>query len=136
GGQATAAKSGAASPTGTGNIRYMEAIGQVIVVQKDQTASGEKAVYDMATNSVTMSGTAGGDVSVTQGPNIVSGPRLVVHLDTGVSHFEGGRVKSLFVPSSNKPADSKPTPPGDAKTAPSQQKPRSNAGGNNTTGLY
>jgi lipopolysaccharide export system protein LptA len=143
GNQAPAAKSAGAAPTGTGNIRYMEAIGQVIVVQKDQTATGEKAVYDMKSNSVTLSTAAGGDVTVTQGPNVVSGPRLVVHLDTGVSHFEGGRIKSLFVPGSNKagdtkPGDNKPAPPADAKaTPPPAQKPRSNnTNGNNTSGLY
>jgi lipopolysaccharide export system protein LptA len=143
GNQTPAAKSGGAAPTGTGNIRYMEAIGQVIVVQKDQTATGEKAVYDMKSNSVTLSTTAGGAVTVTQGPNVVSGPRLVVHLDTGVSHFEGGRIQSLFVPGSNKagdtkPGDTKPAPPPDAKaTPPPAQKPRSNnTSGNNTSGLY
>jgi lipopolysaccharide export system protein LptA len=141
GNQAPAAKSAAPAPAGTGNIRYMEAIGQVIVVQKDQTATGEKAVYDMKSNSVTLSTTAGGAVTVTQGPNVVSGPRLVVHLDTGVSHFEGGRIQSLFVPGSNKGGDNKSAPPADAKATPApppaQQKPRSNnTSGNNTSGIY
>jgi lipopolysaccharide export system protein LptA len=141
GGQASGPKSAGAAPTGSGNIRYMEAIGQVIVVQKDQTATGEKAVYDMKTNSVTLSTGAGGFVTVTQGPNVVRGPRLVVHLDTGVSHFEGGRVESLFVPGANKAGANKSAPAADAKPtpapAPAQQKPRSNdASGNNTSGLY
>jgi lipopolysaccharide export system protein LptA len=139
GGQAPAAKSAGPTPAGTGNIRYMEAIGQVIVVQKDQTATGEKAIYDMKSNSVTLSGPAGSLVAVTQGPNVVRGPRLVVHLDTGVSHFEGGRIESLFVPGSNKGGDTKAAPPADAKAtpAPPPQKPRSNnASGNNTSGLY
>jgi lipopolysaccharide export system protein LptA len=141
-GQASGPKSAAApaaAPTGTGNIRYMEAIGQVIVVQKDQTATGEKAVYDMKTNSVTLSSPGGGSVAVTQGPNVVRGPRLVVHLDTGVSHFEGGRIESLFVPGINKSGENKSTPAADTKAtpAPAQQKPRSNnASGNNTSGLY
>src|SRR5262249_20116830 len=99
------AASGAAAPTGTGNIRYMEAIGQIVVVQRDQVATDEKAVYDMKTNSVTLSAPAGSLVAVTQGPNIVRGPRLVVHLDTGISHFEGGRIESLFVPGANKGGD-------------------------------
>jgi len=143
GGQAQGAKSAGAAP-GSGSIRHMEAIGQVIVVQKDQTATGEKAVYDLTTNSVTMSSPAGGVVTVTQGPNVVSGPRLVVHLDTGVSHFEGGRIQSLFVPSSNKPGENKPgdnkaAPPADAKATPPHQpqKPHpSNTSGNGANGLY
>src|SRR5262249_34807385 len=144
GGQAAAPKSTGPAPAGSGSIRHMEAIGQVIVVQRDQTATGEKAVYDLTTNSVTMSSPGGGFVTVTQGPNVVKGPRLVVHLDTGVSHFEGGRIESLFVPGSNnsnnnnKGADTKPAPPADAKaTPPPQQKRRSNnTSGNNTNGLY
>jgi lipopolysaccharide export system protein LptA len=118
GGQAPAVKSAGPSPAGTQSIRYMEAIGQVMVVQRDQTATGEKAVYDMKTNSVTLSSSASGFVAVTQGPNIVKGPRLVVHLDTGVSHFEGGRIESLFVPGSNKTGDTKPAPATDAKATP------------------
>jgi len=127
GGQAPAAKSAGPAPAGGGSIRYMEAIGQVVVVQRDQTATGDKAVYDMKTNSVTLSASKDGFVAVTQGPNIVQGPRLVVHLDTGVSHFEGG-VKSLFVPGSTKGGDAKPAPAADAKAAPAHQpaKPRAN----------
>ena len=88
------------------------------MVQKDQTATGEKAVYDMKTNSVTLSSSASGFVAVTQGPNIVTGPRLVVHLDTGVSHFEGGpggRIETIIHPKSG---DTKPAPATDAKATP------------------
>ena len=137
GGQAPAAKSSAPATPGGGKIRYMEAIGQVIVLQKDQTATGDKAVYDLKTNSVTLSSGAGGFVAVTQGPNIVRGPRLVVHLDTGVSHFEGGRIESIIVPG-NKGGDTKAAPATDAKATPAapQQKPRPNNAGGNTSGLY
>jgi hypothetical protein len=63
-----------------------------------------------------------------------------VHLDTGVSHFEGGpgggRIETIIVPK-NKPGDAKAAPPADAKATPAPQKPRSNnANGNNTSGLY
>ncbi len=126
-GQAPAAKS-AAPGVGGGSIRYMEAIGQVVVVQKDQTATGDKAVYDMKTNSVTLSAPKGGSVVVTQGQNVARGPRLVVHLDTGVSHFEGGpgggRIETIIVP--NKSGDAKPAPATDAKAtpAPAHQPPK------------
>ena len=136
GNQAPAPKSGAAAPTGTGNIRYMEAIGQVVVVQRDQVATGEKAVYDMKTNSVTLSAPAGSMVAVTQGPNVVRGPRLVVHLDTGISHFEGGRIESLFVPGANKSGDTKTAPATDAKAtpAPAPQPPKQKS--NQPSSLY
>jgi lipopolysaccharide export system protein LptA len=130
GGQAPAAKSTTPAPAGGSSIRYMEAIGQVIVVQKDQTATGEKAIYDMKTNSVTLSSAAGGFVVVTQGPNVARGPRLVVHLDTGVSHFEGGpgggRIETIIVPSNTKGGDTKTAPATDAKAtpAPAHQPPK------------
>jgi lipopolysaccharide export system protein LptA len=118
GGQAPAAKSAGPTPVGGGSIRSMEAIGQVVVTQNDQTATGEKAVYDMPTSLITLSAAAGNYVAVSQGPNVVEGMRLVVHLDTGVSHFEGG-VRSRFVPGNTSAGDTKPTP--DPKPAPPHQ---------------
>jgi lipopolysaccharide export system protein LptA len=80
----------AAGPAAGQQIRRMEAKGDVVVTQKDQTATGDNAVYDMKENTVRLFAPAGGLVAVSQGPNTVKGPRLVVHLDTGLSQFEGG----------------------------------------------
>ena len=80
----------AAGPASGQQIRLMEAQGGVVVTQKDQTATGDKAVYDMKEATVRLFAAAGGLVAVSQGPNTVKGPRLVVHLDTGISQFEGG----------------------------------------------
>lgn len=96
-----AVKSATPGPAGGSSIRRMEAKGGVLVTQKDQTATGESAIYDMKENTVRLFPANGGTVAVTQGPNVVRGPRLVVHLDTGVSHFEGG-VESLIIPNSMK----------------------------------
>jgi lipopolysaccharide export system protein LptA len=95
-------KSATPGPAGSQQIRKIEAIGSVIVTQKDQTATGEKAIYDTGDDTVRLFASPGGYVTVTQGPNIVRGPRLTVHLDTGVSHFEGGDVYSLIVPGAAK----------------------------------
>ena len=101
----TAAKPG---PGGQQRIKRLEAKGNVIVTQKDQTATGDNGVYDMASNSVTLIG----NVVVTQGQNVVKGDRLVVDLATGVSHVECGnkasacRVQALFLPSSAQEAKS------------------------------
>jgi lipopolysaccharide export system protein LptA len=94
----TAAKPG---PAGQGKIRRLEARGNVVVVQKDQTATGETGVFDMAENTVTLNG----NVLISQGSNSLSGDKLVVNLTTGVSHIEagkrsGGRVQGVFLPSS------------------------------------
>ena len=103
-------KSAAPGPSGSSQIRRMEAKGTVVVTQKDQIASGEFGVYDTTDNTVTLTSPGGGKVSVTQGPNILRSPRLVVHLDTGISHFVGG-VEALFNPDSNKSAPAAPAAP-------------------------
>jgi lipopolysaccharide export system protein LptA len=76
-------------------IRRMEARGNVIVTQKDQTATGDNADYDMRSDTVTLTG----NVVVTQGQNVLRGQKLVVNTTTGVSRMEmpsGGRVEGLF----------------------------------------
>ncbi len=88
----TAAKPG---PAGQQRIRRLEARGGVVVTQKDQTATGDLGAFDMASNTVTLTG----NVVVTQGQSILRGQRLTVNLATGVSQVEGGRVQGLFQPS-------------------------------------
>lgn len=82
-----------------GQIRKLEASGGVVVRTKDQTATGETGVFEMKTNTVTLTGKP---VVLTQGPNVIRGQKLVVNLVSGVSRFEGGRVESLIVPGSLK----------------------------------
>lgn len=140
-----AAKSGAAGKTasagvaamgGPQQIQKLEAMGGVIITQKDQTATGDTGLFDMKSNSVTLIG----NVVVTQGQNVVRGDRLWVDLNTGVSRVESGapgtpgatgRVQGLFLPSStgdNKPGAAKPAP----KAAATAPKPA--AAGSATTG--
>jgi lipopolysaccharide export system protein LptA len=75
----------------------MEAKGGVIVVQKDQTATGDSGLFDVRANTVTLIG----NVVVSQGRNVLRGDRLVVDMATAVSHMESdrGRVQGLFQPS-------------------------------------
>jgi lipopolysaccharide export system protein LptA len=88
-------------PGGNQKIKKLEARGGVIVTQKEQTATGELGIFDMATNTVTLTG----NVVMTQGKNVLRGDRLVVDLANGVSRVESGkngrgRVQGLFLPSS------------------------------------
>jgi lipopolysaccharide export system protein LptA len=82
--------------SGSGNqqIRRMEARGGVTVVQKEQTATGERGDFDMRSNTVTLTG----NVVVAKGENVLRGQKLVVNLTSGVSRMEsgGGRVEGLF----------------------------------------
>jgi len=86
-------------PGGEQKIKRLEARGSVVVTQKDQTATGELGIFDMQTNTVTLTG----GVVMTQGQNVLRGERLVVDLSSGVSRVESGkngqgRVQGLFMP--------------------------------------
>ena len=64
-------------PGGEQHIRRLEAIGSVVVTQKEQTATGKIGIFDMKSNTVTLTG----NVVMTQGKNVLRGDRLVVDLD-------------------------------------------------------
>ncbi|MGH6728156.1 MAG: LptA/OstA family protein [Pseudolabrys sp.] len=88
-------------PGGQKKIKRLEARGGVVVTQKEQTATGETGIFDMKTNTVTLTG----HVVMTQGQNVLRGDRLVVNLTSGVSRVESGkngqgRVQGLFQPGS------------------------------------
>jgi lipopolysaccharide export system protein LptA len=106
---------GPPGPGGQSQIRRLEAIGDVVVVQKEQTATGNTGTFDMKTNTITLEG----NVVVTQGMNVVRGERMVVDMTTGVSRVEPskgghGRVEGLFLPGSAKdPTGSIGAPPKD-----------------------
>ena len=87
-------------PQGAQNIRRIEARGGVTVVTKDQNASGDIGVYDLKTKTITLSG----NVTVTQGQNVMHGERVVVDMVTGNARVESGsgpntgRVRALIQP--------------------------------------
>jgi lipopolysaccharide export system protein LptA len=101
----TASTSGQTSSQQNQQIKRVEAKGNVIVVQKDQTATGESGIFDMKSNTVTLVG----NVVISQGPNVVKGDTLMVDMTTGVSRMACGkgqekcRVQGLFQPGSMKP---------------------------------
>ena len=105
-------------------IKRAECKGDVLIVQKDQTASGELGVFDIKTNTMTLTG----GVVVTQGQKVMRGDRMVANLTTGVTTVDsppsgkggGGRVEVMLPPSSpsSGPAPAAPAPPPAAKAAP------------------
>lgn len=103
-------------PGGQQKIKRLEARGGVVVTQKEQTATGDLGLFDMQTNTVTLTG----NVVMTQGHNVLRGDRLVVDLTSGVSRVElsksgQGRVQGLFLPGS---AGGQAKPGGAGKMAP------------------
>ena len=81
----------------------MEARGGVIVTQKDQTATGDTGLFDVKTNTVTLTG----NVVVSQGTSVMRGERLVVNLTTGVSTVDAGKAPvRLLYPADSRSQDS------------------------------
>jgi lipopolysaccharide export system protein LptA len=99
-------------PGGSQQIKRLEAKGNVIVTQNDQTVTGDNGVFDTKANTVTMHG----NVTLTQGKNVMQGQTLIVDLTTGVSRLEtgNGRVQGLLFPNSQNPNGA----PGGAPGAP------------------
>jgi lipopolysaccharide export system protein LptA len=90
----------APGPVGS-QVSRIEAGPGVNVRSGDRTATGDRVVFDMAKNLVTLAG----NVVLTQGNNVVRGDRLVVDLTTKRGRVEGGRVQTLITP-----ADAQPKP--------------------------
>jgi lipopolysaccharide export system protein LptA len=82
------------------NIRRIEAHGDVTVISKDQTASGDLGVYDPLSKTITLNG----NVVVSQGKNVIHGGVVIVNTVTGNAHVEPapgspeGRVRALIIP--------------------------------------
>lgn len=89
------------APPDSQSIRRIEAHGDVTVLSKDQSASGDLGVYDVVAKTITLTG----NVVVTQGKNVIHGGRVVVNTVTGNAHVEpapgipDGRVRALIIPS-------------------------------------
>ncbi len=81
-------------------IRKIECEGPVTIVNKTQVATGNHATFDRAANKVFLTGNA----TLSDGPNITRGERVVYNLNTQTANIEnggrGGRVRALFVPGS------------------------------------
>jgi lipopolysaccharide export system protein LptA len=96
-------------PGGSSSIRRLEARGNVVVVQKDQIATGETAIFDTKTNLITLAG----GVVLSQCKSVIRGSRLLVDMTTGVSRVESdtGTVQVLVDQSSNKDCGPQASPP-------------------------
>lgn len=85
-------------PGGPSDLRNFEAIGAVRIVQPEQTATGNRGVYDPQSKILRLSG----DVVVVNETGTVRGPELIVNIATGTSEFPassgGGRVTGIFTP--------------------------------------
>lgn len=98
-----AAQSSSSPIGGGGSLDRLEAEGNVVITTKTETLRGSKAVYRADSNTAELTG----NVKIERGPNVMEGNRATVDLNTNVSKMfgsntEGGRVRGIFYPSSNK----------------------------------
>lgn len=94
-------------------ISELEATGGVVITsENDETATSDWAVYNIASDLVTI----GGNVVLTQKNTVLKGDRLVIDLKSGESRFEntgttadggGRRIRALFMPNGEGAADAK-----------------------------
>lgn len=80
---------------GASNIKSFQATGHVKIVTKDQTATGDKAIFDPKTKILTLSG----NVLVVSASGQMKGPELTLDLNKSTSVFSGGksgRVTGVF----------------------------------------
>ncbi len=109
-------------PSSSSQLRRMEASGPVTVISKDQIGTGDSGVYEKAENKIYLIG----NVTLTQGPNVTKGDKLIYDLTTSQAVVTG-RVRSMFIP--NNPPKDPPNKPsngaegGAPSAAPVRKKP-------------
>lgn len=111
------------APSSSSQLRRMEASGPVTLISKDQVGTGDSGVYEKAENKVYLIG----NVTLSQGPNVTKGDKLIYDLTTSQAVVTG-RVRSMFIPS-NGPAKGENggaeggAPPSGGAAAPVHKKP-------------
>ena len=81
-----------------GDIERVIATGHVRYFSPTQNATGDRGVYEMATDTITLTG----DVVITQGENVITTTRFVSNLSSGDSNFgeegDGAPVRAVIYP--------------------------------------
>jgi lipopolysaccharide export system protein LptA len=93
---------------GSGDIERVIAQGKVHYVRPDQTAVGDRAVYEVSSDTVTFTG----DVVVETADNVIRGERLVLEISGGrttLSPGGGQRVQGVFRPRQGRATPQDPT---------------------------
>lgn len=90
---------GGANAASNDRVRHIDADGPVTLVSEGKIGSGDHGSYDKADSKVYLTG----NVTLTQGDNVVKGERLVYDTTTGQATVLGGgsksgRVQSIFTP--------------------------------------
>lgn len=93
-------------PSSSSQVRRMEATGPVTIISKDQIGTGDSGIYEKSENKVYLIG----NVTLTQGPNVTKGDKLIYDLTTKQAAVTG-RVRSMFLPNNaNEDSNQKKSP--------------------------
>ncbi len=96
-------KSGGKATTDNSSISRIEAIGKVFISRPDQTAQGNRGVYDLDRRVITLEG----NVIITDKDNVIRGETATMDLDGRKSVVNqgstGGRVTGVFQPEKKAP---------------------------------
>lgn len=108
---ATTTAKPANAAVGGGALDRLEAEGNVVITTPTEVLRGSKAVYHAGTNIAEVTG----KVKIERGQNVMEGSRAEVNLNTNVSKMfgsnkEGGRVRGVFFPGSEKKGEKKQPP--------------------------
>jgi lipopolysaccharide export system protein LptA len=98
--QSTGGGEGGQAGLASGDIERMIAEGEVYYVRPTQSARGNRAVYEIANDSVVFSG----NVVVASDENIIRGETLTLNISnrrTVIRPGADGRVRGVFVPGEN-----------------------------------
>lgn len=87
-------------------VDVIEAKGNVVITTPTEVVKGAYGIYRAGTNKAELSG----GVTITRGPNVLEGEKAIVDLTTNTSQvfgspIEGGRVRGVFYPGSEKKQD-------------------------------
>jgi len=104
---------------GGGNLDRLEADGHVVIITPSETLHGQKGIYRASSNTAELIG----KVKIERGDNVLEGERAEVDLNTNISKLfgsqkEGGRVRGVFFPGSEKKGDKAKTPQASPVPAP------------------
>ncbi|MBE7217982.1 MAG: OstA family protein [Caulobacteraceae bacterium] len=110
-GQPAAGEHAATSGGALGKIERAEAEGPVYYVTPTETAKGDHGTYLAADDSITLTG----NVVLTQGKNVSTGDKVVMHQKTGqavLTAGQKGRTRAVIYPNEPAPAPGQPAAPG------------------------
>ncbi len=87
-------------PQRTGSLRTIRASGNVQIQQRNESATGDQAVYDPAAATLTLTG----NVRLGSGPNSLQGERVVVYIDEDRTEIQGAPEQATAPSAEPKPS--------------------------------